>query len=281
VSAPLSRHPVGAPPPAFGAERREPGLHAGSYRILGVEVQGLGSPGLCHLLDQAISAGGPRIIGNHNLHSVYLYHRDPAMRRFCDLAQTAFIDGMSLVWVGRLLGLAVTPAERVTAVDWLRPVLAHARDRAWRVFFLGSARGVADRAADVFRRELPGLRLAVHHGYFDTDRGSAENESVLTRIREFAPHLLIVGMGMPRQERWIVDNLDAIHAGVIMNQGAFMDFVAGVVPTPPRWLARMGFEWLARLAAEPRRMWRRYLVEPWTLLPLLIRDLHRYRLRMR
>jgi N-acetylglucosaminyldiphosphoundecaprenol N-acetyl-beta-D-mannosaminyltransferase len=258
-----------------------PARAAGSHRLLGVDVQGLSIPGLCHLLDDAVAAGGPRLVGNHNLHSVYLYHRDPSMRRFCDLAHAVFIDGMSLVWAGRALGLPIRSAERITAVDWLRPVLAHARDRRWRVFFLGSAPGVADRAAHILRTELPGIQLAVHDGYFDARRGSDESEFVLARIRQFAPNLLIVGMGMPRQERWIIDNLDAIRADVIMNQGAFMDYVAGIVPTPSRWLARLGFEWLARLAADPRRMWRRYLMEPWTLLPLFIQDLRRYRLRTR
>jgi N-acetylglucosaminyldiphosphoundecaprenol N-acetyl-beta-D-mannosaminyltransferase len=82
----------------------------------------------------------------------------------------------------------------------------------------------------------------------------------------------MVGMGMPRQELWIEANLDAIQAKIILATGAVLDYVAGVIPTPPRWSGPLGLEWAFRLAAEPRRLASRYLIEPWTLLRVIARD---------
>jgi N-acetylglucosaminyldiphosphoundecaprenol N-acetyl-beta-D-mannosaminyltransferase len=74
-----------------------------------------------------------------------------------------------------------------------------------------------------------------------------------------------VGMGMPRQEHWIMDNLHRLHSMVVLPCGASIDYVCGEIPTPPRWAGRWGLEWLCRLLAEPRRLWKRYLIEPWFL----------------
>jgi N-acetylglucosaminyldiphosphoundecaprenol N-acetyl-beta-D-mannosaminyltransferase len=80
---------------------------------------------------------------------------------------------------------------------------------------------------------------------------------------------------MPRQEHWIVDHLDQIDANVIFNLGAFMEYITGELPTPPPWVGPAGVEWLYRLATRPGRVWRRYLVEPWSLMPFLVRDVGR------
>lgn len=242
------------------------------YTLLGVEVDAMVPMDLIGTIETVAKSNQRAIVANHNLHSIYLVHRDEKMRQFYDRAAYTFIDGMSLVYAGQLLGLPLQRRHRMTAVDWLRPVLIAVAQRGWRVFFLGSAPGVAERAAGILRQEIQGLRIEVANGYFDMETESEENAAVLGRIRAFRPHLLIVGMGMPRQEHWIVQHLEFIQANVIMNQGAFMDYVAGETPTPPRWISHLGFEWLARLLANPHRLWQRYLIEPWALLPLFGRD---------
>ncbi len=102
-----------------------------------------------------------------------------------------------------------------------------------------------------------------------------DDELVVEKINAFRPHVLMVGMGMPRQERWILHRFDELDANAILQSGACFDYVAGAIPTPPRWLGRFGLEWLYRLACEPVRLWRRYLVEPWLVGAWLVRDLLR------
>lgn len=248
-------------------------MNVPSYEFLGVRVDALTEEGLYALIREAAAGDERRVVLNHNLHSLYLYHHDPTVRELYDRADHVHADGMPLVWAGRLLGCALTRENRLTSVDWLPPVLKNCARDGLRVFFLGSKPGIPERAAARFLEDAPGLQLKTHHGYFDAVPGSAESERVLREIDAYRPHALMVGMGMPRQERWILDNLDNLRANTIWNLGAFMDYPAGAVPTPPRWMARLGFEWLARLAAEPGRLWRRYLLEPPFALGLLARDL--------
>jgi N-acetylglucosaminyldiphosphoundecaprenol N-acetyl-beta-D-mannosaminyltransferase len=237
--------------------------------LLGVTVDPITIAELHKCIAKAIARGERWIIANHNLRSVYLYHRDPKMRAFFTKAQVIHIDGMPLVYWARVLGYPVTKQHRVTYVDWVHPLMATAAAEGWRVFYLGGKPGVAARAAEKLRQQYPGLVLETRHGYFTPE----ENDAVLEEIARFQPHVLMVGMGMPRQEHWVLDNLERISANAILTAGACFDYVAGVIPTPPRWMGRMGLEWLYRLWSEPRRLARRYLLEPWFLVPLAFRDL--------
>jgi len=239
------------------------------FTLLGVVVDPLTIAELNERIAKAVNQGERLIIAHHNLHSVYLYHRDPKMRAFFARAQVVHIDGMPLVYWARVLGYPVRKQHRVTYVDWVHPLMATAAAEGWRVFYLGGKPGVAARAAEKLRRQYPGLVLETRHGYFTPE----ENDAVLEEIARFQPHVLMVGMGMPRQEHWVLDNLERISANAILTAGACFDYVAGVIPTPPRWMGRVGLEWLYRLWSEPRRLARRYLLEPWFLVPLALKDL--------
>jgi len=192
------------------------------------------------------------------------------MQRFYQKAQIIHIDGMPLIYIGRLLDYKLQKFHRVTYVDWVRPLMKLAQDSGWRVFYLGSKPGVAQRAAKILKAEFPGLELVTQHGYFSMD--GLENDTILNAIQLFQPHLLMVGMGMPRQEHWILENLAHIKANAIFTTGACFDYVAGEIPTPPRWMGRIGLEWSYRLLTQPSRLWRRYLIEPVHLIPWLWKD---------
>jgi N-acetylglucosaminyldiphosphoundecaprenol N-acetyl-beta-D-mannosaminyltransferase len=238
--------------------------------LLGVDVHPLTIPELRICWRDAISQGRQIVIAHHNLHSVYLRHRDAEMRALYKQAEIVYIDSMPLVFWARLMGYKLDRSHRITGVDWIRPLLREARDNGWRVFYLGGKPGVAHRAAEILKGEIPGLELETHQGYFDME--GEDNERVLEVINAFGPHVLLVGMGMPRQEKWVLRNRARLKANVIHTIGATFDYVAGAIPTPPRWMGQLGLEWLYRLVSEPRRLWRRYLVEPVYLLPYFWQD---------
>jgi N-acetylglucosaminyldiphosphoundecaprenol N-acetyl-beta-D-mannosaminyltransferase len=248
-----------------------PGLDS-SLRLLGVDIHALSLQDLNSLIDQAIAQGKRRIIAHHNLHSVYLYYHDIKIRQYFAEADFAHIDGMALVYLGKLLGLPLKREHRTTYVDWLHPLMSEAAQKGWRIFYLGSKPGVGERSAQLLREQFPGLQIATAHGYFDAHPDSAENQAILSEINAYRPDVVIVGMGMPRQEHWVLDNHRQIAAHVILNSGAMMDYAAGEVPTPPRWAGRLGVEWLFRLFAEPNRLWHRYLVEPWFVLKVFLAE---------
>lgn len=247
-----------------------------SYRLLGVRVDAVSAEALTAAVTEGVRSaggGGPCIIANHNLHSVYLHHRDARFRAFYERADLVHVDGMSIIFAGRLLGLPLRREHRITYVDWTDPLMAAASAHGWRVMYLGADEQVGRRGAAALRSRHPGLVLETMHGFFDPSRDGEENHLVLRRIRAFDPHVLMVGMGMPRQEHWILDNLRQLPACVLLTAGAAMTYAAGAVPTPPRWAGRLGMEWMYRLLAEPRRLWKRYLWEPWSVLGLLAREL--------
>lgn len=241
-------------------------------KILGVTLHPLTIAQLNGLIAQAVEGGQKWIIAHQNLHGIYLVHRHPSMQAFYKKAKYTHIDGMSLVLLGKFLGFSLEKQQRVTYADWMHPLMAEAADRGWRVFYLGSKPGVAAKGAAILREKFPNLQIETADGYFDAS-SSSSNLDILTKINKYNPHVLMVGMSMPRQENWIENNLDQIFANAILPCGAAIDYVAGVVPTPPRWTGKIGLEWLFRLIVEPKRLWQRYLVEPWFLLQLLLIDI--------
>jgi len=188
------------------------------------------------------------------------------MREFYSLTDYNHIDGMSLVLLGRLLGLPLKREHRTGYMDLLPLLAEQAADHGWRIFYLGSRPGMAAKAARILKSRYPGLQIRTHHGHFNAEHSGPENQAVLAEIKAYAPDILMVGMGMPRQEVWVLENQKEITARAVFCCGALMDYVAGEIPTAPRWIGRLGFEWLYRLLSEPARLWRRYLLEPWSVM---------------
>jgi N-acetylglucosaminyldiphosphoundecaprenol N-acetyl-beta-D-mannosaminyltransferase len=242
-----------------------------SYDMLGISVHTLTLSDLKAIVKEAIKSDQRCVVGHHNLHSVYLYHHDLKMQAFYDRAQYIYMDGMALLWFGKVLGYPFRVEHRLTSLDFIRPLMADAVRQGWRIFYLGSKPGVAERGAEVMKEESPGLQISTAHGYFSMDPDSNENRKVLDLINAYRPNLLMVGMGMPRQEHWIVDNVDNLQVNVVMSIGALTDYLAGEQSTPPRWMGPLVLEWAFRLFNEPGRLWTRYLLEPWFVLWLLLR----------
>lgn len=243
------------------------------FRLLGVRVHAVTVSELHRLIGRAVRRRERFLMVSQNLHSVYVVHRDEELRFAQALATCVRIDGMPIVLLGRLLGLPLRRVHRTGWMDWLEPFMSEAVERSWRIHYVGSKPGVAERGAVTLRKRFPGLSITTDHGYFPIEPGHDAFEAVIERIRSTSPDVLIVGMGMPRQEQFVVRAFDRHEVPVILTAGACMDYVAGVISVPPRWLGRIGLEWAYRLVSEPTRLWRRYLVEPWFALGLFARDL--------
>ncbi|MDR3506819.1 MAG: WecB/TagA/CpsF family glycosyltransferase [Caulobacteraceae bacterium] len=241
-------------------------------RLLGGEVDLVTSDDVLAFTAARIAAGLGGLVVNHNLHSLHLIQRDAEMAALYPLADLIEADSTPLIAWGRLLGKAIRPEHRATYLDWREDFWALAGDRGWRVFYLGGAPGVAARGAEAVRRRWPKALIGTRDGYFDMN-DAAEVDGVLNEIKAWAPNVLLVGMGMPRQEQWILRHRDRLPPCVIFPVGAAFDYEAGATWTPPRWTGRLGVEWLFRLASEPRRLFSRYLIEPWSLIGAALKDL--------
>ncbi len=219
-----------------------------------------------------VAEGRKAVVANHNLHSLHLLQRDPLMRALYARADLVQIDSMPLIWWGGLLGRPVARQNRSTYTGYGADFWRAAQAYGWRVFHLGGRPGVGARAADALRSRFPGVTIGERHGYFDMTPGGAEAQRVLEEIWAFRPDVVFVGMGMPRQEHWIVQNYEALPNAVYYAIGAAFDYDAGEVAACPPWVASAGFEWLFRFVQEPRRLFARYFLEPLTLAPTALAE---------
>ncbi len=168
-----------------------------------------------------------------------------------------YCDGYGVRLAARLIGLTVP--HRMTGADWIWGIASLCQESGRSIYLLGSDPGAAAGAAEALKRWYPRLDVrGTHHGYFDL--GSPHSERVLEHLAETDPDIVLVGMGTPQQELWVDRNGDRIDAPVVWTVGALFDYVSDRVPRAPHWISDNGFEWIYRLAVEPRRMWRRYLL---------------------
>ena len=209
------------------------------YEILGVRVNLLSMIQLNSLIEEAVNSNHKWIIANHNLNSMYIFHHNELMRKFYSKVDYVHIDGMALIFLGKLLDLPFKREHRVTYADWVWSLMEQSAKEGWRILYLGSKPGVADRGADILRNEYPQLQISTLHGYFSAER----HQDVIERINSYQPHILMVGMGMPRQEEWILANIDQIEANIVLPSGACIDYIAREIATPPRWMGQIGLEW--------------------------------------
>jgi N-acetylglucosaminyldiphosphoundecaprenol N-acetyl-beta-D-mannosaminyltransferase len=184
-----------------------------------------------------------------------LSHAD--LRHALQASDLVYCDGYGVRLAARLIGLPVP--YRMTGADWIWGVAALCQESGRSLYLLGSDPGSSADAAAALKRWYPRLEVrGSHHGYFDL--GSPHSERVLEHIAENRPDILLVGMGTPQQELWVDENFDRIDAPIVWTVGALFDYLSGRMPRAPHWLADHGAEWIFRLAVEPRRMWRRYLL---------------------
>lgn len=245
-----------------------------SYDMLGLRLHDLHREVIALRVFEAARDRRKFMVVNANAHMVVLAQRERWLKDLFARADIAFCDGAGVQFARRFLEGA--SAHRTTPPEWIGKVLS-ALGPDGSVFWIGGAPDVVREAAEKFERRY-GVRTAgVQHGFFDLSRDSEDNRALVAAISAARPSLVLVNMGMPRQERWLYENFEDLDCGAVITAGALVDHAAGRVSRPPRWVANLGVEWLVRLVREPRRLWRRYLVG----LPVFGYHVVRERLRRR
>ncbi len=212
-------------------------------------------------------------IGYMNLHGAFLYQRDPRFREFLDTAHIVYADGFPVMAWRRMLWGDVSAGMRFSLTHLLPAFLTFCRDHGLAVYYIGSEPAVVQAGIAHFVRVIPGLKLAGCDGFFDMTAGSSGTLSLLRQIAEFKPDIVLLGMGMPRQEIWALDNRGVIAAPVVYACGAAIEYYSGLIALPPAWLGPAGMTWLFRFLHDPRKLWFRYLVEPVLLIPQALTEL--------
>lgn len=246
--------------------------HAGEppwYSVLGVKVHGVGPPQAIQRIEHWITTGDRRYVCHANVHGVMEARHDSTLRRSYNTAGLTVPDGMPLVWVGRLRGH--TGVRRVYGPDLMLALCEAGARRGYASFFYGGAPGVAQALAERLTRRFPGLRNAGTHAPPYRELTREEDDAVVEQINRARPDIVWVGLGCPKQEKWMASHRARLLAPVLLGVGAAFDFHTGRVPQAPRWMQAGGIEWLFRLLQEPHRLWYRYLIlNPLFLFHLLL-----------
>jgi N-acetylglucosaminyldiphosphoundecaprenol N-acetyl-beta-D-mannosaminyltransferase len=210
-----------------------------------------------------------RFVVTPNVDHIVMLQSNEALRRVYDEAHLVLADGVPLIVASRLLG---QPLPQRVAGSELVPVLfdAVAPDRRLRVFLLGAAPGVGERAEANIRRRWSGIEVVgTYSPPLGFERDAEEEQRILQRLSAAEPELIIVGLGAPKQELWVHKHFRQLPARVAMCVGATIDFLAGEKPQAPIWMRRTGLEWLHRVITEPRRLGGRYAKDAW-IFPQLV-----------
>ena len=202
-----------------------------------------------------IHSGQRGYICTVNVAILMMMRSDPKLKGFVDRASLVVADGQPLVWASHLQPDHLP--ERVTGIDLIDELCALAAAEGFGVYFLGARRSVIEAAAQRLAERHQGLEVCgVADGYF----GASEASQRAQAIRDSGAKILIVGMGVPRQEEFIENHWDQLGVQLAIPVGGSFDVIAGTARRAPVLLQRMGLEWSFRLAQEPRRLWKRYLV---------------------
>lgn len=207
------------------------------------------------LVDDGRANGRSHQIATVNVDFLVNALDDPEVRNLLQGTSLNLADGLPLVWGARLAGLPVQ--ERVAGADLVPLLGAVSADRGWKVYFFGSAPGVAERALEIMEERNPGATVSGTSGPMMPDVTDIDDE-VLDDIAAHSPDILCVALGNPKQERFIAAHRDRLNVPVMIGIGGSLDMLVGDKKRAPRWAQRGGLEWLFRAAQEPRRLGQRY-----------------------
>ena len=261
ASAILDEHPLPdkprlVPAPAF----------ADRIQILGIPVDRITYKQWLALIDQWVK-GGTRAhhVCTTNPEFMMIAQQDPIFANTLRRAALCLPDGVGLLWAAKAIGKSLP--ERVTGSDGTVRIAERAAKLGWKIFLLGAAPGIADKAAEVLVERYPNLQIAgIHAGSPRPD----EEDEIVQMVNWSGADILLVAYGAPEQDKWIARNLNRLHVSMAMGIGGSLDFIAGVVPRAPEWMQQLGLEWLYRLIQQPWRI-RRMMRLPRFVIAVMLR----------
>jgi N-acetylglucosaminyldiphosphoundecaprenol N-acetyl-beta-D-mannosaminyltransferase len=230
-----------------------------SFQVLGVPIAAVQIPDVVAQMEMWI-AGRERThyICVANVHVIMEGRQDPSFGEVLQSADLCIPDGMPLVWIGRRRGHALY--KRVCGPDLLIDFCRTTKDAGYTHFFLGGRPSVAHKLVNELQRRFPGVRVAGICSPPFRKLTQREDDEITEQINRAAPDVLWVGLGCPKQERWMREHRDNLRIPVVIGVGQAFDIHSGETPQAPLWMRENGLEWLFRLCREPRRLWRRYLI---------------------
>lgn len=221
-------------------------------------------------IDNLIKNKRQSYIVTPNVDHIVRLESDSEFKNAYDNADLVLTDGMPLIWISKLLKCKIK--EKVSGADLLPQVCKLASFNGYKVFLLGAAPGIAEKAGANLKCKFEGLNICGCYSpklRFEDDE--VEIKKIIDLINKEKPDILALALGTPKQEKFIYRYKDKIDVGVTLNIGAAVDFQAGAVRRAPIWMQNSGLEWFYRLLKEPKRMFKRYLIDDLKILKIVFK----------
>lgn len=226
--------------------------------VLGVGVSAINMQDAVLISDSLIQSNGKGYVCVTGVHGVIEARSDMAFRRILNGSLMTTPDGTPMVWIGRIRGLS--RMRRVYGPDFMIEMCRHSVERGYRHFLYGGGPGVAEQLAEELRKRCPGLQVVGTYTPPFRPLNPSEEADLAAMVAEAKPDVLWVGLSTPKQERFMARYLDKLDVKLMVGVGAAFDIHTGSIKDAPPIMKQMGLQWLHRLAQEPRRLWRRYLI---------------------
>jgi len=227
---------------------------------MNTEIDNLTMKEVLKRIDELIKENKNAYVVTPNVDHIVQLERGGELIEVYKHADLILTDGKPLIWISKWYGTPIK--EKISGSDLFPRLCYLASKRGYKMFFLGAAKGVAAKAAENLKKRFNGLQVVgTYSPPFGFEKDEAEMEKIRKMIKGVAPDILIVGLGCPKQEFFILHNKDELNVPISLGLGASLDFEAGNIKRAPKWMADHGFEWIYRIFQDPKRLAKRYLIE--------------------
>lgn len=226
--------------------------------VLGVGISSINMKDALATIEGWITRRESNYITVTGVHGVMESQRDEELRRIHNQAGMVTPDGMPMVWLGRFAGHS--NMTRVCGPDMMLEVFKASVTRGYRHFFYGGNEGVPELLKSRLEEKVPGINIVGTYSPPFRPLTEDEDQNIVNRINETQPDIVWVGLSTPKQERWMAAHVSRLNSSVLVGVGAAFDFNADLKKRAPLWMQKSGLEWLFRLLDEPKRLWKRYLI---------------------
>ncbi|MGL4109664.1 WecB/TagA/CpsF family glycosyltransferase [Clostridium sp. LP20] len=238
--------------------------------LLNIEVDNLTMDEAIHEVDKLIRMRKNSYIVTPNVDHIVKLETDDEFKRIYKEADLILTDGMPLVWISKLNGNCIK--EKVSGSDLFPNVCGLASKRGYKLFLLGAAEGVAETAARNLINKYKGLNIVgTYSPKYGFENDEEEIMRIISHVKSEQPDILAVGLGAPKQEKFIYNYRKELGVPLSLAIGASIDFEAGTIRRAPNWMQKAGLEWFYRLIKEPGRMFKRYIIDDMKIIGLFFK----------
>lgn len=239
-------------------------------KFMNTEIDNLTMDEALRRIDELIQEDRCAYVVTPNVDHIVKLEHDKELHKAYKHADLILTDGKPLIWISRLYGTPIK--QKLSGSDLFPRVCELAAEKGYRVFFLGAAEGVAEKAAQNLIKQFPKLKIVgTYSPSIGFEKDTNELEYMINLVKSVSPQVLIVGLGCPKQELFIYNYRERLEVPISLGLGAVLDFASENVRRAPKWMSDYGLEWFFRLIHEPRRMAKRYLIDDLRILSMVFK----------